>query len=278
MNEIARLSPSIAKTLLNKSPKHAWLEHRLLGGMKKEPSDSMIRGKILEAHILNGGVISDKEYEVLDFSDYRTKEAQGAKEAVISQGRTPVLQKKIDEYAAAGARLKQEIAKRKIDLRGLYQHTVNWEYDAVPCKGVLDIFNPETGIIIDLKSTEDASPEGIQRSFVNFGYDLQDAAYPEGIVTQDATLAGRVKMLFIFFEVAEPFGIAVRETSGTMKEYGRSRWERAKRLWGECLKIGKWPGYPEGIQYIDAPGWLLSKEEQIKFEDDMTHSAMESQQ
>src|SRR6188474_2551048 len=53
--ELMRLSPSIAKVLLARSPLHAWDEHRLGGGAERESSDTMDVGKVCEKLLLGTG-------------------------------------------------------------------------------------------------------------------------------------------------------------------------------------------------------------------------------
>jgi len=63
--EIPRLSPSIAKILLQKSPLHAWNAHRLLGGKGSKPSAAQIKGSAVDA-IVFGGTVPDCSKAVLE--------------------------------------------------------------------------------------------------------------------------------------------------------------------------------------------------------------------
>jgi hypothetical protein len=77
--ETPRLSPSVASILLRRSPLHAWHYHRLLGGVRREPTASMENGTLLHHLVLVGGD-SDK-LAIIDAENFRTKAAQELRDA-----------------------------------------------------------------------------------------------------------------------------------------------------------------------------------------------------
>jgi len=256
--EVPRLSPSCAKVLLSKSPLHAWTQHRLGGDEKSEDTDDKDQGKLLDRLLLGVG----PELVIVDAADWRTKAAQEAKAAAKLAGKLPILREKLAAQQAIVDAWKAQLVAHDIEFTGKSQVTVDWESDGVPCRGKLDhlIVDEARAIVYDLKSTEDASQQGITRSVVSYGYDIQGAAYVEGIETKYPHLAGRVTFKLIFGEKSrrDAYAINVVSFGGTMRELGERKWRRAKRIWGECLKTGEFPGY-QGAP-IEASAWQLAEE------------------
>src|SRR5262245_35492153 len=85
------LTQSIAKTLITKSPLHAWTEHPRLGGVRREPTREMDDGKILDALLLSGG----DGLEIIEAPDFRTKDARARRDAAKAAGKTPILKHKL---------------------------------------------------------------------------------------------------------------------------------------------------------------------------------------
>lgn len=268
-SEPMRLSPTIAKVLLARSPLHAWDEHRLGGGAERESSSEMDVGKVCEKLLLGVG----PEIVALQFENYKTKAAQAARAEAEAARKLPILahqQRHYDELIEAWG---DQLRARGIEFRGRSQVTLTWTNpdSGVPCKGILDhlIVDETSGIIYDLKSCTDASDDATDRAIVKFGYDIQHAAYLEGANLTYPHLAGAFKVLFIFAETWRPWAINVRPFAGSMAELGEHKWQRACRTWGLCLERNKFHGYEQGNP-VEAKTWQL--------EDNMTKqiAAMEN--
>lgn len=259
--EVMRLSPSIAKVLIDKSPLHAWDAHRLGGGAERDPSDAQTVGKICEKLLLGVG----PEIVELDpkFKDFKTDAAQAARDQAEALGKLPLLARQKPEYDELIQAWGDQLRAREIEFRGRSQVTLEWNSPegGVPCKGILDhlIVDPASGIIYDLKSCADASDEATDRAISKFGYDIQHAAYLEGAEVNHPHLAGAFKFFFIFAETWRPWAVNVRPFAGSMAELGERRWKRAVRIWGRCLEQKKFPGY-ENDNPVEAKTWQLDQD------------------
>ncbi len=253
-----RLSPSTAKVLLSRSPLHAWTQHRLGGAEETEDTDAKDQGSILDRLLLGAG----PDLVIVDANDWRTKAAQEARDAAKAAGKLPILRDKLRAHQDIVDAWKAQLVAHDVELLGKSQVKVDWESDGVPCRGKMDHLIIANGgaLVIDLKSVEDASQQAITRSVVNYGWDIQGAAYVEGVEANHPELAGRVRFKLICGEKtrANAYAINVVEFGGTMRELGERKWRRAKRIWGECLRTGEFPGYP-GLP-IDATPWQLADE------------------
>lgn len=110
---------------------------------------------------------------------------------------------------------------------------------------------------IDLKTTEDASPEGFARSIAKFRYEVQAAFYLDGI---EAATGKRPKnFVFIAVEKKPPYAVGVYVLDAETLEIGLGLYREDLATYTECAKANKWPGYGDKIQTINLPGWYANK-------------------
>ncbi|BAO20632.1 hypothetical protein [Pseudomonas phage PPpW-3] len=115
----------------------------------------------------------------------------------------------------------------------------------------------EDDLIVDLKTTEDASPEGFARSIAKFRYDVQDAFYSDGF---EAVTGRRPKgFVFIAVEKKPPYAVGVYVLDAESKELGRAQYRKNLDSLAECVKSNNWPGYGEKIVKVALPAWHANK-------------------
>lgn len=121
----------------------------------------------------------------------------------------------------------------------------------VLCKGRLDWLTGD-GLILDLKTTEDAGQDAFARNVVKLKYDLQAAHY-----TRLLADAGRAAsdFLFIAAEKSPPFGVAVYKLYPEDIEQALSERRVLLHRFAECLNSDSWPGYDEPPMSLSLPGW-----------------------
>lgn len=147
-------------------------------------------------------------------------------------------------------------------------------------------------IIGDLKTTEDASPEGFAKSIANWRYDVQHAYYMDG--TRLALEQGKCNppqegkaelsvywtdpvtgvlcrcrpdfwrgypkhFAFIAVEKKPPYAVGVYVLDSEGVEIGRAQYQHDLRVYAECVRTGEWPGYGDKIQTISLPAWHAKK-------------------
>lgn len=110
---------------------------------------------------------------------------------------------------------------------------------------------------IDLKTTEDASPEGFARSIAKFRYDVQAAFYLDGIAA--ATGQRPKNFVFIAVEKKPPYAVGVYVLDAETLEIGRGLYREDLAAYTECAKSDLWPGYGDKIQTINLPAWHANK-------------------
>lgn len=103
-------------------------------------------------------------------------------------------------------------------------------------------------ILVDLKSTDDASINGFEKSVRKFRYYVQDPFYRDGLDAE----RGIFPELFIFVAVEKkpPFGVGLFTVDQDDINRGRDVYIKNIERWLECRKTGVWPGYPTEIQSL----------------------------
>jgi hypothetical protein len=125
------------------------------------------------------------------------------------------------------------------------------------CKCRPDWFDGTT--IVDLKTCQDASPTGFAKAIANFSYQIQAAHYLAG------TLATR--FIFVAVEKQAPYAIGVYELDTEALVHGSIARHNALQILQDCKAVNDYPGYTDGIQTLQLPGWALKDNTSITSED-----------
>jgi exodeoxyribonuclease VIII len=110
-------------------------------------------------------------------------------------------------------------------------------------------------LIVDLKSTEDASAEGFAKSAWNFRYWVQAAWYVDGI--EQATGQRPDAFVFAAFEKSAPYACAFYFADEAMLDMGRREYRRLLRVLADCTAADRWPGYTTDVMPLGVPAWAL---------------------
>lgn len=120
----------------------------------------------------------------------------------------------------------------------------------------------EDDIVVDLKTTEDASPEGFAKSIANWSYDTQAAFYHDGCAA-----VGRPLRAFVFLAVeksarvveGQPLGVAVYQLDEAGRELGRAMYRADLATYAQCKATNKWPCYSDKLETISLPQWHMNR-------------------
>lgn len=248
------LSASIARTLLGKSPLHAWSEHPKLGGVIGRDTDATDTGTILHSLILEGDASG---IAVLDVDDFRTNAAKEQRDAARANGLIPMKRKDwepVERMAETiSARIRAHSASPALFTDGAPEQVLVWQEDGVTCRSRLDWLRHDHTGIDDLKTTRSSvHPLALARTVFNSGYDVQAAFYLRGL----KALTGKTaEFRFVFVETEAPHAITVVNLSPAALALADEKVEHAITTWRECLRTGDWPGYPSRVATLDAPAW-----------------------
>lgn len=117
-------------------------------------------------------------------------------------------------------------------------------------KARLDWVRPEA--IVDLKTTEDASPRGFAKSIANFRYHVQAAHY-----RRMARLMGMGDLPFYFVAVEKsaPHAVAVYQLDAADLILAEQALMESLRRFASCQEFNTWPGYSRAVETISLPKW-----------------------
>lgn len=253
------LTASTAKTLLLQSPLHAHMYHPKLGGQHKEPTSDMDMGTL--CHLLLLGV--GGELAVIECSDWRKPANRELRDKYRSEGKLAVSRAMFEEAMAASLVLGQKLVDRGFPLRGRSEVSFKWTETAsdgtiVPCRARFDhLDGPE---IIDLKITESANPDFLEKQIVRMGYDIQRAAYERGLAQIVPEYQGRSRFTLLFCEREPPYCITPMRMTGSLRQLGDMKWQRAVNTWAQCLNTNQWPEYTTDVVFAEAKPWHLDAE------------------
>lgn len=156
-------------------------------------------------------------------------------------------------------------ASKLLSASGVAERSVYW-IDPVTnelCRCRPDFWRDD-GILVDLKTTEDASAEGFAKSIHNWRYHVQHPMYMDGINTmreqaKRSDIAPIKAFVFVAVEKKFPHAVGVYVLDQESVEVGRQQYQRDLLTFHECNQTDTWPGYSEKIQSISLPAWSLAK-------------------
>lgn len=111
------------------------------------------------------------------------------------------------------------------------------------------------GMVVDLKTTDDARPEAFRRKIASFRYHVQQAYYSDGV----KAVWGEEPRGFVFLtvETTSPYGINIFMLDAESVEIGRDAYKADLKTYIGCLKSNYWPSYAQEVTVIDLPRWAV---------------------
>lgn len=242
---------------LRRSPAHyygAMLDpHRPM----PEPTAAMRNGTLTHCALFEPDALASRYVVRPAGIDGRTKDGKAALAELAASGREV-----IDADAMAAAQRQADAVRRLPEVAALladgYAEASAFWLDgetATLCKCRPDWVAPagDGVVLIDGKTTQDASADGFGRAIWTWGYHLQAAWYADGF---EAATGLRVHgFVFAAVESAWPHAAAAYMLGDDVMDRSRAECRRLLRLYAECRRTNTWPGYPAGVQQINLPKW-----------------------
>jgi hypothetical protein len=249
-------APGVSNSMLNdlhKSPFHCWAMHINPRRPVREQTAPMMLGTLAHTAILEPGAMDDRYVVRPDDIDARTK---AGKEWIAAQDRSIIT---LDQEGAAQKQRAAVLAVpelAEILKRGRAESSVFWN-DAttgLDCRCRPDWLTKASSgkaIVLDLKTTADASADAFGRSIWTYGYHRQAAHYTAGIEAQGIEVEA-----FVFAVVTNsyPFVAAAYVLDEDSLAQGQEEISELLDLYANCQRSGSWP-FATGYQIASLPKW-----------------------
>ena len=251
------LSSSIARTLLGYSPLHAFTEHpKLNPGLEREEKEMFDLGSAAHAYLLEG----ESGFVIVEAKDWRSKDAQSARDAARLDGKIPLLAHKWQDVQDMALAARQQLGEHEATpipfAGGKPEQTLIWREGEIWCRARLDWLHDDHSAIDDLKTTSaSANPDAWTRTMFGAGADIQAAFYLRGLQAISGGGARGTEFRFIVQESFKPFALSVIGLAPDALALAERKVRRAIELWDHCLTSGRWPGYPTRVCYAELPPW-----------------------
>jgi hypothetical protein len=206
--------------------------------------------------------------EITGFADYKKADARALRDEAYAAGKVPLLPKeKAQVEAMADAiRRHKDAGPLFAPGMGIPERSIYWTHPetGVRCRVRPDwlIIRPDVTVVVDLKTTTDASPDACSKAIESYSYHQQGALYIDGV--QAAGFAPEGARFFVAFQSKKaPYLVTLRELSDQDQEIGRARNERALRIYRDCVANDEWPdwtGPVDTIPQIGMPIWATIRQ------------------
>lgn len=247
---IDALSASGAKHLL-RSPAHYLAQKE----KPMEPTAAMRLGTAVHTMILEPEK-ADIEIARAPKVDKRTKVGKETLELFEREnaGKLILDADVYDKAAAIADAVAKHPVARELLKDGQAETSMLWEaHDGIPCKARFDYYKGDG--IIDIKTTQDASPDAFARSIAGFKYHMQAAHYLQGY--REVTGWDADHFTFIAVETEAPYAIGIYTLDEASLMSGRILMEKAALAYRTAQEPASWQGYSPNPMTISVPSWAL---------------------
>ena len=217
-----------------------------------EPTPALLFGQVFHKMLLEPETFDD-DFVVSPEVNRRTKEGKQKWDEFLSENENktivaPEMFSRAKEMCDAVNRepLAVKLLKGKAELPFFWTDEMTGE----ECKCRVDVLNTEyrQPIIVDAKTTADASTESFIRSAINYGYDFQAAMYSEGV---EKNIGKKPLFVFIAVEKDPPFSVNILQADELMLRRGYDLFREYIGIYHDCKVTGNFYGYLGKLNQIN---------------------------
>ncbi len=228
---------------------------------EREPTDSMKFGSAAHCAILEAHDFDNRYAIVPEGIDYRSKEGKEIKAAIEASGKEPIkFADAQDILALAKAVRAHPKLAELLELNPEFEKEFFFNIDdRIPAKMKMDlVIMPRdeypNGLIVDVKSCPDASPEGFARGMWNMKGFIQSSFYTKHFQKIHDT-PERPPFLWLAAERKPPYLTAIYSAPQHLLEYSDTECDRLLKIYEECMHTGAWRGYDQSVTELMLPMW-----------------------
>lgn len=250
------LSASIAKVLIEDTPRHAFTKHpRLNPHLERDEAVQFDIGNA--AHSLMLG--DPKRFAInTQWPTWQSNAAKEFRDQARRDGKIPLHGEQWDRVTRMVklGRMQLEVHQDSSDAftKGKPEQTLIWCEGKTWFRIRLDwLFDDRAKPYYDYKSTTCADPAVWRRIAESVGHDVSAAFYRRGI--RALGLNKRPQMKFVVQEVDEPHALSVVEFNDEALDLADMKIDRAIARWNWCMEHDNWPAYPAYTTTIGPSPW-----------------------
>jgi exodeoxyribonuclease VIII len=250
------LSSSKLKVLVNQTPAHYY--HKFLSGKSTNIPDNknLIFGKASHTVILQPWDFDNQFCVLPEGVDRRSKVGKELWADIKASGKQPLSSTEFSSLVEMG----NQVAKIPFWAKLL----------ALKPKFELSLFDDDTkirpdmyiepcclypnGLIVDVKTTVDASKKGFGKTVHNFCYDVQGSFYKDFF---NRNTKHEPEFMFLAIEKTKPYLIKFHRFDEATKFVGDTRMTKALELLRDCTELNNWYGYGSDVEDIELPSWAF---------------------
>jgi exodeoxyribonuclease VIII len=248
-----RLSNSML-TVLKRCPQEFHARYITKKMAHPEPSPSMALGEAVHCMVLEPEQYPDRFAIKPEGIDRRTTVGKQAWisfcEKAGSKSIIDVEDHRISE-SCANALLKHDQLSMVLERPGIVEQRIDFVCEGIEMRCKPDLVLPDIKLIVDVKTTKDASPRSFGHSLADYGYARQAALYRDAVAIQHGI---ECRFLFAVVCTASPFEVACYELTGEAMRQGLAEAEALVREFKQRCELNDWlPVWSKGIVPIDLP-------------------------
>ena len=248
------VSKSHLDTIAGASPRHYWHKYINPDRVREEPTPAMVLGSAIHSAILEPDLFP-LEYVADPGINRRTNAGKAEYEAFVAENAGKIVLN--DEQMQTCLAVRDAVHLHPVAAGLLQGGDAEQSFYAI---------DPETGelikcrtdylagdLIVDVKSTEDASPDGFGKSAANFRYPMQVAWYRH--VMNAAFGEHPQHWVFLAVEKKPPYAIGLYFAEPDMVQRALLACRRDLMRIVNCKRTGQWPDYGAEALPLNLPAW-----------------------
>ena len=235
------------------------------------PTPALLFGQVVHKMLLEWEKFAD-DFVVSPNADRRTKAGREAYDAVAAlAGERKIIPPDMYELALNMAEAARKEPFVRVLIMGEHETPFFWtdEQTGEECKCRTDCLTKvgDQLIIVDYKSSADASPDAFRRDAIRYGYDFQSAMYTDGVLHNLANTdvltalnAGEApKFVFIVQEKEPPYAVNIFEADPAFVRHGYDVFRELLGTYHYCKENDHWYGYlgrTDDVNTLRLPKWM----------------------
>lgn len=260
-NEEYHSSGFVSKSKLawiGKSPMHFkyYMEY-------KQPSTPSLEfGAAFHCFVLEPDLFAEEYFILPEDFNLRTKDNKAMYQAIKDRGQKPIA---YADYLTIVEMNKAINTNKYVAqlLKGEHETSYYWQDETT---GINISCRPDSrrllkggdeGIIVDLKTCENAETEAFMKDAIKFNYDLQSYMYKEGVEKIEKVPH---RFIFIAVEKKPPFAFNILEADDLFVQHGRDKFREYLGILKECQDTNNFYAYngaDQEITQLGLPAYIL---------------------